>query len=114
MRTYPASSLENRLVRLEKRNRVLGWLWLATAVLLLAALTVPQLAREVVRAERYQLTDPSGMVRAELRLDAGAATLELLDESGNVQATLSQAAAGAPDVWIAGRSTAAHGGAGGP
>lgn len=96
MRTYSASSLETRVVRLERTNRFLLVLCLLTASLLLLAHTVPQLAPDVVRAERYQLVDPTGTVKAELRLDARTATLLLLDQDGNVRATLTQAGLGTP------------------
>lgn len=95
MRIYPASSLETRLSRVERTNRLLVVVCIATASLLLLAHTVPQLAPDVIRAERYQLVDATGSVKAELRLDDGNATLLLLDEAGNVRATLSQANADA-------------------
>lgn len=72
-------SLERRIVRLERWNRLLG---AAVAGLALLGLAAASGSGEGLRAGSFQVTDRSGRVRAELGLRDGEVGLFLVDAEG--------------------------------
>ena len=92
----PTSSLEHRVHLLERRSR----LWGATALAAVAGLVLSAFDRapapgeapgEVVAADRFELVDAEGEVRAVLGFDAeGTVGLFLRDAKGRLRAGLSQ------------------------
>jgi hypothetical protein len=88
-----ATSIEERLTRLEGKNRRLTIAMLVTGVA--AALVVavgmagPEAVPEVVRAHKFELLDDNGKVRASLDLLRDQPTLNLLDENGKLRVALS-------------------------
>lgn len=89
MQKYAASPLERRVVRLERTNRLLVLIGVGAGSFFLLAQTFPRLAPGVLRAERFELVEPDGDVRAALRIaEDGAPSLVLLDDSGAVRASL--------------------------
>ncbi len=72
-------SMESRIDRLEKQNRVLIVALLGVALVGLTAATAP---RGPLTADTFQLTDQNGRVRAELGFRDGTVGLFLKDEEG--------------------------------
>ena len=114
-----SNDLEARIGRLEWRSR----LWSGIAFAALAwALTTSALAPEdeVVAAERFELVDAEGRVRAEVAIDEdGSAGFFVRDEDGRVRATLIQDDSQAAMYLLDGEGTIrvgaaqyAHGGGG--
>lgn len=86
--------IERRLAAVERRNRLLAAALVLVfgGGLLLAAGPGADPPAPLVRAERFQLVDGAGTVRAELRLDEGAPVFSLLDEAGVERLSLSHGA----------------------
>ena len=82
------SSLEERLRRLERRSRA----WSVTAVSALCLLLLTAIDRsqdEVLAAERFELVDDKGRLRAEIGIDEdGSAGFFVLDLGGRVRASV--------------------------
>lgn len=78
-------TLEERLARLERRNRMLVAALAAVASVPLLASATPR-QDDVISARRIEMVDDEGRVRAELAIDAdGSAGLFLRDEQGRVR-----------------------------
>lgn len=84
-------SLERRIVRLERWNRLLG---AAVAGLVLLGLAAAAGSGEERRAGSFQVTDRSGRVRAELGLRDGEVGLFLVDEEGRDRLSATHGAEG--------------------
>ena len=80
------SALEQRVRRLERRNRIQGALLACGVVALLAAAGH---RRETLAAERFELVDAEGRVRAEMAIDDdGSAGFFVRDAEDRVRACL--------------------------
>ena len=83
-------SLEKRIRRLERQNRLLGWSWLLLIILGLVTAATAQTARDAaLRAQKIELHDDTGRLRADLSVVNGAATLRFFDADGVVQSLVS-------------------------
>ncbi len=82
--------LEKRIARIESQNRRLKWLAVVLAGLTLTSAAWAQTAKDpVVRAQKFELRDEGGRVRAELAILNGEAGLRFFDRNGVGQALLS-------------------------
>src|SRR6266704_2349699 len=82
--------LEKRIARIESQNRRLKWLAVVLAGLTLTSAAWAQTAKDpVVRAQKLELRDEGGRVRAELAILNGEAGLRFFDRNGVGQALLS-------------------------
>jgi hypothetical protein len=72
-------TIERRIARLERRNRIYQTLLLAVAAVGLMALTMDD---GTLRARSFELMSDDGSVRASLRLDDGNPVFALNDEHG--------------------------------
>src|SRR5256885_11513269 len=83
-------NLENRIGRLEHHNRLLGWSCFLLIVLGLVAAARGQGAKDpVIRAQKIQLHDDAGRLRADISVLNGASTLRFYDADGIVQSVVS-------------------------
>lgn len=79
------TTLEQRVVRLERRNRLLSAALAASVASALFVSAVPR-QDDVITARRIEMVDEEGRVRAELAIDAdGSAGLFLRDAEGRVR-----------------------------
>lgn len=84
-------TVEQRVTRLERQNRrlKLGMVAVMAVVAGLVCLAATEPAAKLVRAERFQVVDAQGVVRADLGVVAGAGTgLTLYDPNGGERAGL--------------------------
>jgi len=81
--------LEKRIRRLESKNRRLKWLGVAFAALAMATAAWAQKAGGLVmQAQRFELRDDAGRLRAELAILEGGPALRFLDQNGDVESIL--------------------------
>lgn len=81
--------LEKRIGRIESYNRHLKWLTIALAVLALAATAWGQAAKDtIVKAQKCELRDNAGRMRAELAILNGEPALRFFGSDGDVQSLL--------------------------
>lgn len=81
--------LEERILRLESQNRFLKWLGLAFAALMMATAAWGQNAKNaVIQAQKIELRDDAGHLRAELAMLNGGAALRFFDQDGEVESLL--------------------------
>ncbi len=84
-----STSLEARVRRLERRNRL--WSALAFGGLGLFLLSALRPQEESIAAKRFELVDDTGRLRAALAIDEdGSAGLFVRDTEGRVRASLTQ------------------------
>lgn len=82
--------LQKRIARLEIQNRFLGWSCFLLIVLGLVVAARGQTVRDaIIRAQKIELHDDAGHLRADLGVVNGAATLRFLDGDGVVQSVVS-------------------------
>lgn len=85
-----AMTLEDRLTRLERKNRRLTLAMLLTGVAAALVVTIgaarPEAVRDVVRAHSFVLLDENGKMRALLAVTENEPMLGLADENGRVRA----------------------------
>jgi hypothetical protein len=83
-------NLEKRIKRLERQNRLLGWSCFLLIVLGLVTAAGGQTAKDtVIRAQKIELHDDAGRLRADLSMVNGASTLRFFDGEGIVQSLVS-------------------------
>jgi hypothetical protein len=83
-------NLEKRIGRLERQNRLLGWSCFLLIVLALITAARGQTARDaVLRAQKIELHDDAGRLRADISMVDGASTLRFHDANGVVQSVVS-------------------------
>jgi hypothetical protein len=81
------SGITERLDRLERENRRLKRLGLASLAVMGSVLVMGQSpAKRILEANEFILRDASGSVRATLKMDKGEPLLTLLDSHGKVEA----------------------------
>ncbi len=81
--------LDQRISRLERKNRRLRWLAIAVAALGLASRVWGQAAGNTpVQAQKFELRDGSGRLRAELAILNGGPALRFFDADGDVECLL--------------------------
>jgi hypothetical protein len=81
--------LERRIQYLESRNRRMKWLGILFAVLVVTTAAWGQKAQNVVtQAQKFELRDDAGRLRAELAVLEGAPALRFFDAEGNVKGLL--------------------------
>lgn len=109
-------TLEQRVVRLERRNRLLT---AALLVVLGGAVAWRPAPQETVRAQRLEVVDDRGRVRGVLEAGEDGPSLRLLDVAGVARASLEDAADGtalylrdAEGTVRVGAAQFAHGGGG--
>ena len=82
--------LEARMRRLEHQNRFLGWSCFLLIALSLVVAAKSQMPKDsVIKAQKIELHDDGGHLRADLSIVNGAATLRFLDGDGIVQSVVS-------------------------
>lgn len=87
--TQQLDILEKRIRRLESQNRRLKWLGVTlAAVAMTIAAASGKTAETVVKAQKFELHDGSGHLRAELAMLNGGPALRFFDEGGDVEALL--------------------------
>ena len=90
-----SNELESRILKLERRTRLLFVVLLTTAALaLLGAASPSQPVAENLRSHSFELLDTDGRVRARLALHEGTPVIALLDEAGQERLTLNHDAGG--------------------
>jgi len=81
--------LERRVQYLESRNRRMKWLGILLAVLVITTAAWGQKAQNVVaQAQKFELRDDAGRLRAELAVLEGGSVLRFFDGDGNVKSLL--------------------------
>ena len=86
---YEFEILEARIKRLESQNRRLKWLGIGLVVLAMASAAWGQTtAKEVTQAQKFELRDDAGHLRAELAMLSGGPALRFFDADGDVEALL--------------------------
>jgi hypothetical protein len=81
--------LERRIGRIESQNRRLRWLTIALAALALVSTAWGQTAKDaVVKAQKIELRDDAGRMRAELAILNGEPALRFFDNHGIGQSLL--------------------------
>jgi len=81
--------LEKRIARIESQNRRLKWSAVILACLALTSAAWAQTAKDiVVRAQKLELRDEGGRVRAELAILNGQPALRFFDSHGTGQSLL--------------------------
>ncbi len=85
----PDHDWERRVARLERSGRRTRWGCALVLLVGLAAGSVFSEGEKTVRAERFELVDPQGRVRATLELRDGGPGLFLSDEQGRLRASVS-------------------------
>lgn len=81
--------LEKRIRRLESQNRRLMWLGVVFAALAMATAAWAQKAGSpAVQAQKFELRDDAGRLRAELAILEGGPALRFFDEEGDVESLL--------------------------
>lgn len=87
--TQQLDLLEKRISLLESQNRRLKWLGVTlAAVAMTIAAASGKTAETVVKAQKFELHDGSGHLRAELAMLNGGPALRFFDEDGDVEALL--------------------------
>jgi hypothetical protein len=82
--------LEKRIRRLESQNRRLKWTAVGLLALGLATAAWGQNAKDaVIKAQKFELLDDTGRVRADLSIRNGASALRFIDSDGVNQSVLS-------------------------
>jgi hypothetical protein len=81
--------LEARITRLECRNRVLVWSCFLLIAFGLSAAASQMPKDSVLRAQKIELRDDAGHLRADLSVVNGNSTLRLFDSDGVVQSLVS-------------------------
>ena len=88
--TAELKDLEKRIRRLESQNRRLKWSALGLVVLALATAAWGQNAKDaVIKAQKFELLDDTGRVRADLSILNGMSALRFFDSDGVVQSLVS-------------------------
>ncbi len=83
--------LEKRIKRLESQDRRLKWLGFVLVALAMATAAWGQKAGSVVmQAQKFELRDDAGRLRAELAILEGAPALRLFAVDGDVQSLLDE------------------------
>ena len=83
--------LEKRIRRLESQNRRLKWLGVAFAALAMAtAAWAQKVGGVVMQAQKFELRDGAGRLRAELAILEGRPALRFFAADGDVQSLLAE------------------------
>jgi hypothetical protein len=83
-------SLDTRIRRLEAQNRRLKWFGLMAIALVLATAAWGQAAKEtVISAQKFELRDDAGHLRAELSIVNGESALRFFGRDGIAQSAVS-------------------------
>jgi hypothetical protein len=83
--------LEKRIRRLELQNRRLRWLGVMfVALAMTTAAWAQKTGSQVMQAQKFELRDDAGRLRAELAILEGGPTLRFFAESGDVQSLLAE------------------------
>jgi hypothetical protein len=82
-------SLDTRIRRLEAQNRRLKWLGLMVIALALATAAWGQTREAVVSAQKFELRDDAGHLRAELSMVGGQSALRFYSSDGVAQSLVS-------------------------
>lgn len=81
--------LEKRIRRLESQNRRLKWFGVVFAALAMATAAWAQKAGSpALQAQKFELRDDAGRLRAELAILEGGPALRFFDEEGDVESLL--------------------------
>ena len=86
--TQQLDLLEKRISVLESQNRRLKWLGVTFAAVVMTIAASGKTAETVVKAQKIELHDESGHLRAELAILNGGPALRFFDEDGDVEALL--------------------------
>ena len=87
--THDFEALETRIRRLERANRRLKWLGLVVAALAATGMAWGQSGKGIdVQAQKLELRDDAGRVRAELSILEKGPALRFFDAAGDVKSLL--------------------------
>jgi hypothetical protein len=101
--TMQAPGVPDRLEKLERQVRVLGWSMLILSLLAAGGIAVMRviMPKRIVTARGFVVTDEQGRPRGELRAVGGAVYLNLYGENGNPRTGLN-ASGGGSDLTLYG------------
>src|SRR5882724_4664282 len=86
---HELEGLERRIQYLESRNRRVKWLGILFAVLVITTGAWGQKAQNLAtQAQKFELRDDAGRLRAELAVLEGEPALRFFDAEGNVKSLL--------------------------
>ena len=81
-------ALQSRVRKLESRNRIMTWIGITLFVCFVSVAAKSPKSSDVTQAQKFELRDAAGKLRAELYFSNGSPALQFFDAAGETRSIL--------------------------